>query len=120
MENNGAFGQAKELLNGLKKYLETRYNLGRLQVTEKIVLITSFFITFFVVMLIFLLFFMFISFSLAFHLGHVMNYLPYGFLTVSLVYLLGGIVVYVFRKQIVTNPVLKLMLKIMFRPNQES
>lgn len=119
MEKIRALEQVKNIFEELKDYIELRYNLGRLQLTEKIVLITSFFITFFVILMIFLVFFMFLSFSLAFYLGHIMNYVPYGFLAVGAIYFVIGIVVYTLRKTMITNPVLKLMLRIMFKSDDK-
>jgi hypothetical protein len=86
----------------------------KLEVAEKATKSTSAIITlaviaFFVGMVLIML-----SIAAGFWLGQLMHSYALGFLVISAVYTLITLVVYVFQKKLVTNPVLVMMLKTFF------
>jgi hypothetical protein len=104
--------------NDAKRYFEVRYDLARLDFIDKLAFFTSFFIKFLIFVLLFTSFFLFISFALAYYLGNLWRTYYGGFLAVAGIYLIFAIIIIIFRKQLISNPVLKMMLKKMF--NQKS
>lgn len=115
MATKGVIEQITEFVGDAKKYIETRYDLARLEATEKIVLLTSFYITFFSILLLIVIFILFLSLSLAFYLGSLWNDVALGFLTVSGIYFILGTLFVVLRKKLITQPILKYMLQLMFK-----
>lgn len=101
--------QLSKLVLDLYKYVEVRYRLAKIDATEKIVLMFSFFITLIIIVLMAAAVMTFLSFSLAYYLGSLLSSRYLGFLIVSGIYLFIGAIVVIFKQKLITNPVLKMM-----------
>ncbi len=91
-----------------------RYELAKLDFIERSVIITTFLLTFLIIMFFVISFILFLSFSFAFYLGFLWNDLASGFFVVAGIYLIIGLLLIFLRRSIISRPVLRFMLKIMF------
>ncbi|MCF6242345.1 MAG: phage holin family protein [Bacteroidales bacterium] len=110
MQENEDFnfsGEIGKLIQEIKEYIELKYDIARLDFTEKIVRIISVFfgiMTFFVIVPGVLMFF---SFALAYYLGDVLGANYWGFMIVGGIYLFFGIIFIIFKKKFITKPIIK-------------
>jgi len=96
-----------------RQFAQKQYDYIRLVVAERTAkvastLVTVIAVTFFAILVIIML-----SLTLGFYLGNLMKSYPLGFLTVTGFYLVLALVVYSMRRQIVTNPILTMIIKAM-------
>jgi len=103
------------LLKDFRSYLDARYDVARLDVTEKLIIIASLFITLIAVLFIVISFTLYASLSMAFYLNSVMHTNVSGFLIVGTVYLLLAVIVLVFRNSLITKPLLKTLIRVLLR-----
>jgi len=107
-ENNKSFSkEIANLFEDVKEYLDLKYDIARLDITEKMVIIFTQFYSFFLFILIVPSIFLFFSFALAFYLGSLFDANYIGFLIVGLIYFLLAIVFYKLRKTLITRPLIK-------------
>lgn len=109
----------RQLLNDGKRYLQTRYDLLRLELLEKLSRIIALLLMVFTSMILLLAAFFYFSFALMEWLGSLVGKIPAvciigGFF---LLLLFAGII---FRKQLFLNPMIRLLSDILFREPQPS
>lgn len=109
----------RQLLNDGKRYLQTRYDLLRLELLEKLSRIIALLLMVFTSMILLLAAFFYFSFALMEWLGSLVGRIPAvciigGFF---LLLLFAGII---FRKQLFLNPIIRLLSDILFREAQPS
>jgi|GEM_PF-3921801 hypothetical protein len=97
-----------------KDYLQIRYDIFKLEITENLVKILSGFYVFFVLVSMLTISAMFFSFAAAYFLGELFNSLPLGFSLIGIFYLIMIFVFILLRKWIITRPILKFVSKIFF------
>ncbi len=112
-------GEIGELIQEIKEYIELKYDIARLDFTEKIVRIISVFfgiMTFFVVVPGVLMFF---SFALAYYLGDILGANYWGFMIVGAIYLFFGIVFITFKKKFITKPIIKTLTEAILKESDD-
>lgn len=98
---------AKSLFESAKSYMTANLKLFNISISVKIIRFISTVMTGFALFLVFTLFILFISGALAFWLGELLGAVYYGFLIVSGIFLLFGITIYIFRRTIILNPLIR-------------
>lgn len=96
-----------------RTYAEKQFDYIRLEVAERTAKVTSTLITVIAVTFFVLLVIIMLSFTLGFYLGDLLKSYPLGFLIVTGIYFVVALLVYALRRQIVTNPILHLIIKAM-------
>ena len=107
------------LVQEIKEYIELKYDILRLDFTEKIVRIISVFfgiMTFFVIVPGVLMFF---SFALAYYLGDILGANHWGFMIVGAIYLFFGMVFIAFKKRFITKPIIKTLTEAILKENDD-
>ena len=107
--NNSFSEDIASLFDEIKEYLDLKYDIARLDITEKMVIIFTQFYSFFLFILIVPSIFLFFSFALAYYLGAVLGAQYWGFLIVGLIYFLLAIFLFTLRKRLITRPLLKIL-----------
>lgn len=92
-------------------YIEQQKNYIQLEVAERLAKTTSQLVTLAVVAFLAIMVVIFLSVAGALFLANVMNSYPLAFLTVTAIYTLAAVLVFYFKKTLVTNPVLTLIIK---------
>ena len=102
-----------------KVYIKQQLEYYKLEIAERLSLTLSSMITLVMILMVMLLFVLFLSFSLAFFLSDKLGSYSQGFLVVSGVHALVAIVVVLFRRQLITNPILSRIIKTFFQKENE-
>jgi len=108
------------LVADIRQYLDDKYKLAKLDVIEKLLLLSTALIVIMCVFFFIASFALFLSFSLAYYLGDLWNSKTLGFTTVAGIYFLFGIILIVFKKYLIAQPVLKYLLKVFFKQNPKT
>ena len=118
-ENNKSFSkEIASLFEEVKEYLDLKYDIARLDITEKMVVIFTQFYSFFLFILIVPSIFLFFSFALAFYLGSLFNANYIGFLIVGLIYFVLAFIFYALRKKLITKPLIKNLSEMILNDDQ--
>lgn len=107
------------LTENVKDYVNLRISLLKLILTEKIAELTSFFLiaVIFFILAMFLL--LFLSLAFIFWFGKTVGPLWVGALIITGVYIVGGLMIYVFRHQFFINPLVSHLTKILMEEKDE-
>lgn len=94
-----------------RQFAQKQYDYMRLIVAERTAkvastLLTTLAVTFFILLLVIML-----SLTLGFYLGNLLKSYPLGFLIVAGFYAILAFVVYALRRQLITNPILSMIIK---------
>jgi uncharacterized membrane protein YqjE len=110
----------QKLLEETKEYVQTRYDLLRIEFVEKASKIVAFFLLAFVIIGFLLGAFVYLSLALVIWLSTIFESLIIASLFVGGVLALFGGLVYSLRESLFVNPIIKQMSKIMFsqKPNE--
>lgn len=98
-------------LEHLKEYLNTRYDLAVLKVSDKGSTILSGLISYILLAVIGLFFLLFVSFGVALLISEKMGNVYAGFLIVSCFYLLLGVILLIVKDKLVKMPLLNMFVK---------
>jgi len=118
MSQNDEFnfsGEIGKLIQEVKEYLDLKYDIARLDITEKIVVLFSVFYSFMILAILIPGIFMFLSFALAYYLGLVFGGYHWGFFIVGGIYFLLSIIFLIFRKKLITRPLVKFLSKLILK-----
>jgi len=96
-----------EIFDIIRGYLTARIDLWKLTLLERISLIGSFFISSVILILIAAFGLLFFSFAFAFWYGNNYGDLAAGFLIITIVYVVIGILFYLLRKALIVRPVIR-------------
>jgi hypothetical protein len=107
------------LFNEIKKYLEAKYNLARLDVTEKSIIVFSLIIQIIIVALLSSLILIALSLTLGYFLGNYWDSNGLGFLAVTGLYILLLLVFIIFRKALIIRPVSRVLIRQLLNRNNE-
>ncbi len=94
-----------------RDYMDARQELLKLQVIQKATRTVSNIISFFVILPFFLLAFLFVSITLAHVFAELWGHEYAGYLTITLLYAITGILLVRFRKQWLVGPMMNRMIK---------
>ena len=109
------FSQAlSDLADSIKRYLQLRLNIIKLEVMEKTARVVSLTIAAVFLLLVFVLFLLFVSLAAAGLAGDLLNSQALGYLCVAGFYLLLLILLFVFRRRLFLGAVIKHMSEIFF------
>ncbi len=89
---------------------ETKIELAKLRATEKLSDITSTVISLVAIVFSIILAFVVISVGIAFSIGYSLGHVSYGFYIIGAFYLLLGLLLFLFRKQWLINPISNLLI----------
>ena len=118
MEQNDDFNFSYEigkLIQEIKEYLDLKYDIARLDITEKIVVLFSVFYSFMIFVILVPGILMFLSFALAYYLGLVFGGYHWGFLVVGGLYFIIAIIFLIFRKRLITKPLVRFLSKLILK-----
>jgi hypothetical protein len=112
---------AGETFEYARQYLKQQGDYIRLEAAERVSKTASAMVTALVLGALSLLVLIMLSLAAAFWLGNAMGSYAEAFVVIAVFYCLFGGILYIFRRQLVTNPTLKLMLNAFFdRENEAS
>lgn len=114
-----AFAKAEELVFTVKEYVDTRLEIVKIEAAEKISGIMATLLAVLIVGIVFLFFIGFASIGLAIVLSEWIGKAWAGFLIVSFIYLLIGILVWITRKRIIQLPVMNALIHQMFKNDDQ-
>ncbi len=109
-------GEIGKLIQEIKEYLDLKYDIARLDITEKIVVLFSVFYSFMILVVLIPGIFMFLSFALSYYLGLVFGGYHWGFLIVGGLYFILAVIFLIFRKRLITKPLAKFLSKLILKP----
>jgi hypothetical protein len=109
------FSQAlSDLANSIRRYLEIRLSIAKLEVMEKTARIISLLIAAVFLLTLFMLFLLFASFAAAFWIGELLQDNTLGHLCVAGFYFLMGIILLIFRRKLFVGTVINHLTEIFF------
>ncbi|MFA8300406.1 MAG: phage holin family protein [Hyphomicrobiales bacterium] len=108
-----------QILDDSKDYLNLKLELFSYNFTQKFVSLTSYLFTFIAAIVLLLLFFFFISFGFVFWWQEAVGKIQYGFFIVGAFYLVLGILLFILRKPLIVNPILRFITKQIREDNQD-
>ncbi len=114
-----AFAKIEELTETIKDYADTRIELVKLDVAEKLSSVLANLLAGILITTVFLFAVIFAGIALAFALGEWTGKIWAGFLIVSGLYLLIGIVLWTARESIIRQPVINALIKQLFSNEDE-
>ena len=104
----------EDLIHHAHEYVNAQIDLLKLRAVEKISRIIAFIVGLFFIVLMFTLAFLFVSIALAHYFGELWGHAWAGYLTVTGIYLLLGIILLKFRESLIVKPLMNLMVRIIF------
>ncbi len=114
------FSQAlSDLLNSIRKYIDIRLTLVKLDVMEKMARIVSLTIAAVFILTLFMLFLIFLSMAAALWIGELLEHQALGYLCVAGFYLLFGTIIYAVRRRLFLRSVIKHMSEIFFEDKNQ-
>jgi hypothetical protein len=119
MENKTFFENISELKDNLRQYLESRISYYGITAFEKSVKIITAVTSHVIVLLLIFVALIFLSAAAAIYIGSFLESTELGLLIVGVLYLLLGIVFYVFRVKIFSPVIIRSLVDIFFRDDDE-
>lgn len=105
----------EELVNHAEEYLKTRQELSKMIIAEKTSTVLSSVMTGFVLFFTFFFVFVFASFSLAYFISEYYGKTSLGFVSVTGLYLLTGLLLYFNRNKWMKTPMMNVIIKNFFK-----
>ena len=118
MDQNNDFNFSSEigkLIQEVKEYLDLKYDIARLDITEKLVVLLSVYYSFMIFMILVPGIFLFLSFALAYYFGLVFGGYHWGFLLVGGLHSLLAIIFIIYRKRLITRPLVRFLSKLILK-----
>ena len=103
-----------DLVNSIRRYIDIRLTLVKLEVMEKSARIISLTITAVFFLTLFMLFLLFISLAAALWLGDLLHNQALGYLCVAMFYLVSGFIILMLRRRLFLGTVLRHLSEIFF------
>ena len=111
MKPNELFSATGETVEYARLYIEQQIDILRLDIAKRIALTISSLITLSVMAVLMLMILLFVSIALGFYLGALMNSYALAFLSIAGLYFLITVLVIYYKRSIVTNPILNIVIK---------
>lgn len=108
-----------ELVNSIRRYVELRLNIVKLELLEKSARTVSLTLAVVFLLTIFLLFLFFFSLAAALWAGDLLQHKALGYLCVAAFYLLLCIILFFFRRKLFLRSVIKHLSEIFFEGNNK-
>lgn len=109
----------KTLLNQAKAYMSLKYDYSKLTVAEKLSVLLSRVVLLAIAILLGIGALLFISFALATALAEATQRAALAYCIVAGIWVLAGLLLYIFKTALVVNPVTRFVTKLMFNPKDE-
>ena len=109
-----------ELKTLAKSYIDSYITLWKLQFLEKLSRIGTFLVSAVIMIMIFSFALFFATFAFSYWYGKNYGNFAEGFLISTAFYLLLAILVYIFRKRLIANPVIKAISSILFKEDESN
>lgn len=119
MESGNISDNFSELTENVKKYINLRIDLVKLVLTEKLARMASVFLIIIILFILFMFLLLFLSFSFIYWYGAVVGPTYVGALIVTGVYLLAGLAIIIFRIQLIMNPLIRQISKVLMDNKNE-
>jgi hypothetical protein len=111
--------KAEELGKTIREYVNNRTDQLKLTAAEKTAALVSLLIAAVVIAVFFVFAVLFLAIALSVYMGEVFGALYYGFLFTAAVILFFGVIVWMFRKQMIQYPLMNGLLKQLFAQEEE-
>jgi hypothetical protein len=118
MEKTRIADNISEVVDASKTYIEANLKLFKLSLLERLSKVVSLIISTTLVMLVGMLFVLFLSLSAAMYIGGLLESRTLGFLIMALIFLVIVIFLWVKRKTLVINPIIRTLNNIVFDDNE--
>ncbi len=105
------FKKMEDISETIKDYVNTNLEIVKLELTNRTSVISSELVSYIVIGLIAFLFLFIASIGLGFYFSELLNNNFYGFATVAAFYLILSLVVFLFRKKLIQNPLRDKIIK---------
>lgn len=119
MENTRIADNISEVIDASRKYVEANLKLFKLSLLERLSKVVSLIISTTLVMMVGSLFVLFLSLSIAVFIGDLLNSRALGYLVMALFFLLIVIFLWIKRKTLVINPVIRSLNDIVFTDDEK-
>ncbi len=103
----------------IKTFLETKYTITRLDITEKIIVLISMILQVIIIVMLSSVIFFVLSLALANYLGNYWDNTGLGFLTVTGLYILLLLIFIIFRKALIFKPLSKKLIQMLLKRQRE-
>jgi len=113
------FSKVEELTDNAKEYVNNKIELTKLHLAEKSSSVLSNLMAGIIVTIVFMLFIVFASVALSIILGSCLGKIWLGFLIVSGVYLLLGLIIWFGREKIIRLPIMNTILQQLFKKDDD-
>ena len=110
--------KAEELADKVKEYVNIQYELIKLNVTDKVSLFSADMALGLILALIACLVILFISLAGGFYLSYITGSRFTGFIIVGGIYLMAGIVLVIYRRKLIIDPIRNRIIRKMFSDEQ--
>ncbi len=120
MEQKGLKEEFHKLIKDVIKFYELKWELFKLELVESLARLYTKVFSIFLMWIIIPVFLLFLLIALALYLGSLWGKMYLGFLAVGGIVLLIGLVILLFRKVLITNPLVDALVSAMFDPEQEN
>lgn len=111
--------KAEELGKTIREYVNNRTDQLKLTAAEKTAALVSLLIAAVVIAVFFVFAVLFLAIALSVYMGEVFGALYYGFLFTAAVILFFGVIVWMFRKQMIQYPLMNGLLKQLFAQEEQ-
>jgi len=109
----------KELSQDIRKYIQLNWDYAKLEGLEVIVKVSSFLLISIITIIMLSIMILLLSLGLSAYLGELMDSAHLGYFIIGGVYVLLGGIIFLFRKQLLTDPILRLILKQIAQDNTQ-
>ncbi len=107
--------ELKKLFEDFTEFLELKYDLLRLDISERFVKFFSGYFSFFILIVLIPFSLFFLSFAGAYYMSEVLGSLFYGFVSVGLIYFVVIILFLIFRNVLINRPLVKFIINSLFK-----
>ena len=111
MNPNELFSTTGETVEYAKQYIQQQADYIKLETAERVAKTTSNLITMGIIAASVLLVVLFLSIAAGFYLGTLLNSYALAFLIIAILYLFITVLVIYFKREMITNPILSLLIK---------
>jgi hypothetical protein len=115
MAENSFSGNVEEMIKMARSYLNSRIELWKLTLLEKVSLAGAYFLGSLIIVLIIGFCLLFVSLAFAYWYGQTTGDLAMGFLITAGIYVVLGIIIYFGRKNLISGPIIRALAAIIYK-----
>ena len=120
MEDKSLKELVEILYKDFRKYIDLKLDYYKLDLIERLVLLLTKIFSIAVIWVVVIMFAFYASMTLGFFLGDLLGAYYWGFLIVSGVILLFGSIIILFRRPIITNPIINVLIEAVFKTKEKN